>query len=46
MVGLGSTQTPQGGVRQHSYAAGAWQAEVGVLNPADLTPMAALVNLL
>lgn len=45
VVVVGSTQTPQGGVMQHSYAAGAWQAEVGVLNPADLTPMAALVKL-
>lgn len=42
---VGCTQTLQGGVAQHSYAAGAWQAEVGVLNPADLTPMAALVKL-
>ncbi len=33
-------------VNDSAYAAGAWLPAVGALNPADLTPMAALAKLI
>jgi L-asparaginase len=39
------TQVSQGVVNDNAYAAGAWLPSVGALNPADMTPMAALAKL-
>ncbi len=39
------TQVIQGTVNDNAYAAGAWLPAVGALNPADMTPMAALAKL-
>jgi L-asparaginase len=40
------TQVLSGVVNDSAYASGAWLPEVGALNPADLTPMAALAKLM
>lgn len=40
------TQVIQGVVDDNAYAAGAWLPAVGALNPADMTPMAALAKLM
>lgn len=40
------TQVIQGVVNDNAYAAGAWLPNVGALNPADMTPMAALAKLI
>ncbi|MFL5353033.1 asparaginase domain-containing protein [Archangium sp.] len=40
------TQVLQGVVNDNAYAAGAWLPAVGALNPADMTPMAALAKLM
>jgi L-asparaginase len=40
------TQVLQGVVNDSAYAAGAWLPQVGALNPADMTPMAALAKLM
>lgn len=40
------TQVIQGVVNDNAYAAGAWLPAVGALNPADMTPMAALAKLM
>lgn len=40
------TQVLSGVVNDSAYAAGAWLPEVGALNPADMTPMAALAKLI
>lgn len=40
-----STQVLRGVVNDSAYAAGAWLPQVGALNPADMTPMAALAKL-
>lgn len=42
---VGATQVPHGGVNGQMYAAGAWLAELGALNPGDMTPVAAQVKL-
>ncbi len=42
---VGGTQTPHGGVNGQIYAAGAWLAQLGALNPGDMTPVAAQVKL-
>jgi L-asparaginase len=40
------TQVIQGVVNDNAYAAGAWLPAVGALNPADMTPMAAVAKLM
>ncbi|MBT8342150.1 MAG: asparaginase [Desulfatitalea sp.] len=40
------TQVIAGTVNSSAYAAGAWLPKVGVLSPADMSPMAALVKLM
>jgi len=40
------TQVIEGVVNDSAYAAGAWLPAVGALNPADMTPMAALAKLM
>lgn len=40
------TQVIAGVVNDNAYAAGAWLPAVGALNPADMTPMAALAKLM
>ena len=40
------TQVIEGVVNDNAYAAGAWLPAVGALNPADMTPMAALAKLM
>lgn len=40
------TQVISGVVNDSAYASGAWLPEVGALNPADMTPMAALAKLI
>lgn len=40
------TQVIEGVVNDNAYAAGAWLPEVGALNPADMTPMAAFAKLM
>jgi L-asparaginase len=40
------TQVIAGTVNSSAYAAGSWLPQVGVLAPADMTPMAALVKLM
>lgn len=40
------TQVIRGVVNDNAYAAGAWLPAVGALNPADMTPMAALAKLM
>lgn len=39
------TRVYQGGVNYNTYAAGAWLAQAGALNPVDMTPMAAFAKL-
>lgn len=40
------TQVIEGTVNDSAYASGAWLPAVGALNPADMTPMAALAKLM
>ncbi|HST57524.1 MAG TPA: asparaginase domain-containing protein [Longimicrobium sp.] len=40
------TQVIAGVVNDNAYAAGAWLPQVGALNPADMTPMAAFAKLM
>lgn len=40
------TQVLRGVVNDNAYAAGSWLPDVGALNPADMTPMAALAKLM
>ncbi|MBS1824609.1 MAG: asparaginase [Acidobacteria bacterium] len=43
---IACTQVIRGIVNDSAYAAGAWLQQVGALNPADMTPMAAFAKLI